>query len=93
MIASFEKKPEKIGMPQIASQQTKNTPCVQGSFLRRPPMMRDVARAAHGVHDRAGAEEQAGLEERVGDQVEDAAVEVRRCRRPTNMKPSWLTVE
>src|SRR5690348_17734296 len=27
-------------MPQIASQQTKNTPCVQGSFLRRPPMMR-----------------------------------------------------
>ena len=39
MIESFEKKPEKNGMPQIASQQTKNTPCVQGSFLRRPPMI------------------------------------------------------
>ena len=38
MIESFERKPEKT-TPQIASQQTTNTPCVQGSFLRRPPMM------------------------------------------------------
>ncbi len=39
MMASLEKKPEKIGRPQIASQQTTNTQCVQGTFLRRAPMM------------------------------------------------------
>ena len=93
MIESFEKKPEKSGTPQIASQQTRKTPWVQGIRLRRPPMLGDVARAAHGVHHRAGAEEEAGLEEGVGEEVEDAGVEVAPVPTPANMKPSWLTVE
>ena len=38
MMASLEKKPEKMGTPQMASQQTLNTQLVQGIFLPRPPM-------------------------------------------------------
>ena len=49
--------------------------------------------AAHRVHHRAGAEEQAGLEERVRDQVEDARRRSSPVPTPANMKPSWLTVE
>jgi hypothetical protein len=37
MIESFEKKPEKNGMPQIASQQTQNTPCVQAASCAGRP--------------------------------------------------------
>ena len=82
MIASFEKKPEKRARRRSPASRRRTRRGSRGSFLRRPPMMRDVARAAHRVHHRAGAEEQAGLEEGVGEQVEDAACEVRRCRRP-----------
>ncbi len=38
-MASLEKKPENGGKPQIASQQTKNTPWVMGRYLRSPPIL------------------------------------------------------
>ena len=68
--------PRTSGMPAIASQQTKNDAVGPGMLLAQAAHLRDVARAAHRVHHRAGAEEQAGLEERVRDQVEDAGGEV-----------------
>ncbi len=37
-MASFEKKPEKMGTPQMASQHTTNTAWVHGVSLRRPPI-------------------------------------------------------
>ena len=41
-----------------------------------------VSMGVDGVHDRAGAEEEAGLEEGVGEDVEDARREGARSRPP-----------
>ena len=50
-----------------------------GSFGLEAAHLPHVLLAAHRVHDRAGAEEEAGLEEGVRHDVEDA----RRAKAPT----------
>ena len=76
MMASFEKKPEKIGRPQIASQQTKNTPCVHGIFLRRPPMIVMSPEPLMACMTEPAHRNRPALKKARGEEVEDAAVEV-----------------
>ncbi len=92
MIASLEKKPEKIGMPQIASQQTKNTPWVQGISLRRPPILVMspeplIACMTEPAHRNKPALKNAWVK-RWKTPASKLLVPT-----PANMKPSWLTVE
>ena len=64
-------------MPASESEAIRKVQKVRGMHLRRPPIQkmslaRSVpCRTAHGVNDGAGAEEEQGLEEGVGVEVED----------------------
>ena len=63
-------------MPAIARQEIRNVMRVIGMCLRRPPIVMMSPGVVEPpcsmrVHDRAGAEEQTRLEERVRDEVED----------------------
>ena len=52
-----------------------------------------VGQVVHAVDDRARAEEQAGLEAGVGDEVEQRRAQQAPTPTPMNMKPSCDTVE
>jgi hypothetical protein len=68
-------------------------PAGDGHLLQQAAHLAGVLLVVQRVDDRAGPEEEAGLEEGVREHVEEA----RRVNAPTptpmNMKPSWLTVE
>ena len=58
-------------MPVMARVAMTKVTQVQGISLRSPPSLLDVRLVAVAVHHRARAEEEAGLEEGVGDEVQD----------------------
>ena len=92
-ISSFEKNPEANGRPAIAYVANWNVRNVMGIFVLQPAHLADVLLAAHRVNHRAGSEEEAGFEERVRDEMEDAGGERTPTPTPMNMKPSCETVE
>ena len=67
------------GIPAMASSRRGSSRWVHGELVLQPAHLAHVLLAAHGVDHRAGAEEEAGLEEGVGGEVEDR----RPRRRPT----------
>ncbi len=79
-------------MPQIASQQTTNTPCVQGSFLRRPPMMVMSPEPLIACMTEPAQRKRPALKKACVKRwkIPPSKLPV---PTPTNMKPSWLTVE
>ena len=72
MIGSLVKKPDSGGMPMMASQPSPRWCPGDLHVLPQPTEAADVDLVVHAVHDRAGAEEQAGLEEAVRQQVDQA---------------------
>ena len=71
MILSLDQKPENGGTPRIASQPRREGHPRDLHGARQPAEAAHVDLVVHAVHDRAGAEEHAGLEEAVRQQVED----------------------
>ena len=76
MIASFDMKPANGGTPQSANVAARKVQNVIGIVVRRPPILRMSCSPPIAWITEPAAEEQAGLEERVRHQVEDA-VDVR----------------
>jgi hypothetical protein len=74
-MASLLKKPEK-GHAADGEPADLEHPRGPRQLLAEAAHLGDVARAAHGVHDRTGAQEQSRLEEGVREKVEDAAGEI-----------------
>ena len=72
MISSLDMKPANGGTPQSASVAARKVQNVIGMLMAQAAHLAHVLLAAHRMDDGARAEEQAGLEERVGHQVEDA---------------------
>ena len=70
MIASFDQKPAKIGMPTSASEPIRKVARVYGIDLRQPAHLADVLLPVQVMDDEPGGEEEERLEERVGDEVE-----------------------
>ncbi len=92
MIESFEKKPEKNGTPQIASQQTRKTPWVQGIFLRRPPMIVMSPEPLIACMTDPAHRNRPALKKACVNRWKMPASKFP-VPTPANMKPSWLTVE
>ena len=82
MISSFDQKPAKGISPALASEAMRNVQKVTGMYRADHPFL-DVLLLVHAVDDAAGAEEEAALEERVRDQVEDGRDERADTRRPS----------
>ncbi len=80
-------------MPVIASVAMPKVAQVSVISLRSPPSLLDVGLVGVAVHHGARAEEEAGLEEGVGDDVQKSPPRTRRAPTAMNMKPSWETVE
>ena len=79
-------------MPQIASQQTTNTPCVQGSFLRRPPMIVMSPEPLIACITEPAQRNRPALKKAWVKRWKTPPSKLP-VPTPTNMKPSWLTVE
>jgi len=91
-MASLLKKPEKMGTPQIASQQIWKTRVVQGRRLANPPILVMspeplMACMTEPAHRKRPALKKAWVKRW---KMPPAKLPV---PTPTNMKPSWLTVE
>ena len=71
-MASLEKKPESGSTPVMASVAIAEGGPGVPHLLAQAAELADVCLVAHAVHHGARAQEQAGLEEGVGHQVEDA---------------------
>ena len=72
MISSFDQNPLNGTMPASARQPISISDARLGQHALEAGHLPHVQLAGHRVHDDAGAEEQQGLEERVGDEVEHA---------------------
>ena len=79
-------------MPQIASQQTKNTPWVQGIRLRSPPMIVMSPEPLMACITEPAQRNRPALKNAWVNRWKTPAFQLA-VPTPANMNPSWLTVE